>query len=118
MDAFEFTVTHDLGIGVVFLEGTEEGNQRCTLFRGAGIFIHAILIQAALITDANRMGVVMAGMHADLLFITRLIDLAVLLYVIVVGDPFPVETGIVTLLKHSDGEALVAAGGRTMDDDQ
>ena len=118
VDAFEFTVSHDLGIGIVFLEGTEEGNQCCTLFRGAGIFIHAILIQAALITDANRMGVVMAGMHTDLLFITRLIDLAVLLDIIVVGDPFPVEAGIVTLLKHSDGEALVAAGGRTMDDDQ
>jgi hypothetical protein len=29
-----------------------------------------------------------------------------------------VEAGIVTLLEHSDGEALVAAGGRTMDDDQ
>ena len=118
MDAFEFTVPHDLGIGLVFLEGTEEGNQCCTLFRGAGIFIHTIFVQAAFITDANRMGVVMAGMHADLLFITRLIDLAVLLYVIVVGDPFPVETGIVTLLEHSDGEALVSAGGRTMDDDQ
>ena len=118
MDAFEFTVTHDLGIGVIFLECAEEGNQRCTLFWGAGIFIHAIFVQAAFITDANRMGVVMAGMHTDLLFITRLIDLTVLLNVVVVGDPFPVETGIVTLLKHSDGEALVAAGGRTMDDDQ
>ena len=118
MDAFEFTVTHDLGIRVVFLECAEEGDQRCALFRGAGIFILAFLVQAAFITDANRMGVVMAGMHTDLLFITRLIDLAVLLDIIVVGDPFPVEAGIVTLLKHSDGEALVAAGGRTMDDDQ
>ena len=118
MDAFEFTVPHDLGIGIVFLEGTEEGNQRCTLFRGAGIFILAFLVQASFVADANRMGVVMAGMHADLLFITRLIDLTVLLNVVVVSDPFPVETGIVTLLKHSDGEALVSAGGRTMDDDQ
>ena len=118
MDAFEFTVAHDFSIGVVFLEGAEEGNQRRTLFWGAGIFIHTIFVQAAFITDANRMGVVMAGVHADLLFITRLIDLTVLLNVVVVGDPFPVEAGIVTLLKHSDGEALVAAGGRTMDDDQ
>ena len=118
MDAFEFTMPHDLGIRVVFLEGAEEGNQCCTLFRGAGIFIHTIFVQAAFITDANRMGIVMTGVHADLLFITRLIDLTVLLNVVVVSDPFPVETGIVTLLKHSDGEALVAAGGRTMDDDQ
>ena len=64
------------------------------------------------------MGVVMAGMHTDLLFITRLIDLAVLLDIVVVGDSFPVETGIVTLLEHIDGEALISAGGRTMDDDQ
>ena len=118
MDTFEFTVSHDLCIGIIDLERTEEGDQGRTLFRGAGIFIHAILIQAALITDANRMGVVMASMHADLFFITRLIDLTVLLNVVVVGDPFPVETGIVTLLEHIDGEALISAGGRTMDDDQ
>lgn len=118
MDTFEFTVPHDLGIGIIFLECAEEGNQCCTLFRGAGIFILAFLVQASFVADANRMGVVMTGVHADLLFITRLIDLAVLLDIIVVGDPFPVEAGIVTLLKHSDGEALVAAGGRTMDDDQ
>ena len=118
VDAFEFTVAEDLGIRVIFLECAEEGDQGRTLFRGAGIGIVAILVYASLIADANRMGVVMAGMHADLLFITRLIDLTVLLNVIVVGDSFPVETGIVTLLEHSDGEALVAAGGRTMDDDQ
>ena len=64
------------------------------------------------------MGVVMTGVHADLLFITRLIDLTVLLNVVMVSDPFSVEAGIVTLLEHCDGEALVAAGGRTMDDDQ
>ena len=118
VDAFEFTVAEDLGIGIIFFECAKEGNQGGTLFRGAGIFIHTIFVQAAFITDANRMGVVMAGMHADFFFITRLIDLTVLLNVVVVGDPFPVEAGIVTLLEHSDGEALVAAGGRTMDDDQ
>ena len=118
MDTFEFTVTYDLGIGVIFFESAEEGDQRCALFRGAGIFIIAIFVQASFVADANRMGVVMAGVHADLLFITRLINLAVFLNVIVVGNPFPVETGIVTLLEHSDGEALVSAGGRTMDDDQ
>ena len=118
MDTFEFTVPHDLGIGVVFLECAEEGNQGGTLFRGAGIFILAFLVQASFVADANRMGVVMAGVHADLLFITRLIDLTVFFDIVMVSDPFPVETGIVTLLKHSDGEALVAAGGRTMDDDQ
>ena len=64
------------------------------------------------------MGVVMADMHADLFFITRLIDLTVFLDVIVIADAFPVETGIVTLPEHIDGETLVSAGGRTMDDDQ
>ena len=92
--------------------------QSTDLLRSPRIFGITIRIQPTLIADTNRMGVVMAGVHADLLFITRLIDLTVLLNVVVVGDPFPVETGIVTLLKHSDGEALVAAGGRTMDDDQ
>ena len=118
MDAFEFTVAEDLGIGVIDLERTEEGNQCCTLFWGAGIGIVAILVQASLVADANRMGVVMAGMHADLFFITRLIDLTVFLDVIVVADAFSVESGVVTVLQHLEREALVSAGGRTMDDDQ
>jgi len=46
VDAFEFTVAEDLGIGVIDLERPEEGNQGCTLFRGAGIGIVAILVQA------------------------------------------------------------------------
>lgn len=46
MDAFEFTVAEDLGIGVIDLERTEEGDQGRTLFRGAGIGIVAILVQA------------------------------------------------------------------------
>ena len=60
------------------------------------------------------MGVVMTGMYADLFFITRLIQVTVFLDVIVVADTFPVETGIVTVPEHIDGEALVAACGAAM----
>ena len=63
------------------------------------------------------MGVVMSGMHAGFFFITGLIDLAILFDVIVITDAFAVETGIMTVAEHADGEALVAAGRRAMDYD-
>ena len=64
------------------------------------------------------MGVVMAGMYADLFFITRLVQVTVFLDVIVVADTFPVETGVVTVPEHIDGEALVAACRAAMNNNQ
>ena len=57
----------------------------------------------------------MAGMHTDLLFDTRLIELAILLNLVVIADALTVETGIVAGTQHVDREALVAAGCTTMD---
>ena len=61
------------------------------------------------------MGIVMAGMHTDLFFVTGLIELTVALDVVVVADPFPMKTGIMTGPKHIDREALVATRGAAMD---
>ena len=78
----------------------------------------ALGIQSTFVADADGMGIVMAGVHAYLFLGTGLVDLAIALDVIVVADAFSVESGVVTVLQHLEREALVSAGGRTMDDDQ
>ena len=82
--------------------------------RCASIGCTAFLIEATFVANADGVGIVMAGMHADLVFITGLEDLAIALYIIVVADAFAVETGVVTGFEHFDSETLVAASRRTM----
>ena len=53
MVAFEFTVAHDLGIGVVDLQGAEQSDESSSLGRGQGIGLMAFLIQASLVADAD-----------------------------------------------------------------
>ena len=118
MDAFEFTVAHDLGIGIVDLQGAEQGDEGCPLGRSPGIGFLAFLIETSLVADADAVGIIMTGMHADLVFITGLEYLAILLDVVVIADAFAVETGVVTGLEHFNSETLVAAGRRTMNDDK
>ena len=117
MDAFEFTVAHDLGIGIVGFQSAEQGNEGCSLGRSPGVGFMTFLIEASFVADADGVGIVMAGMHADLVFIAGLEYLSIFLDVVVVADAFAVETGIVTGLEHFDSETLVAAGRRTMNDD-
>ena len=80
MYAFEFTMAHDLGIGIIRLQGSKQGDEGSTLGRCPGVGSTAFLIQTSFIADADGMGIVMAGMYADLFFITGLIDLAVLMH--------------------------------------
>ena len=115
MYAFEFTMAHDLGIGVIHLQGSKQGDESSTLGRCPGVGSTAFLTQTSFIADADGMGIVMASMHADLSFITGLIELAILLNVVVITDALTVETGIVAGTQHVDREALVAAGCTTMD---
>ena len=114
VDAFEFTVAHDIGIGVVDLQGAEQGDEGCSLGWRAGVGSAAFLIEATLVTNADGVGIVVTGMHADLVLIAGLEDLTILFNVIVVADAFAVEAGVVTGFEHFDSETLVAAGRRTV----
>ena len=118
MDTFEFTVAHDLGIGIVDLQGAEQGNEGCTLGRCPGVGFVAFLIETTLVADTNGVGIVMTGMHADLILITGLEQATIFLDVVVIADAFAVEAGVVTGLEHLDGETLVAACRRTVNNDQ
>lgn len=64
----------------------------------------AFLVEASLVTNADGMGIVMTGMHADFILITGLEYLSILLDVIVIADAFAMETGVVTGLEHFNGE--------------
>ena len=92
-------------------------SEGCSLGWRAGVGSLALFIEASLVTNADGVGIVVTGMHADLVFIAGLEDLTILFDVIVVADAFAVETGIVTGLEHFDSETLVAAGRRTVNND-
>ena len=77
----------------------------------------AFFVEASLVADADGVGVVMSGMHADLVFITGLEQATILLNLIVVADAFAMKTGIVTGLEHFNSETLVVASRRTMNYD-
>ena len=68
MDAFEFAVTHDLGIGVVDLQGAEQGDEGSALGWRAGVGGAAFLVQASFVADADGVGIVVAGVGTDHLF--------------------------------------------------
>ena len=118
MDTFQLTVAHDGSIGIVFLEGTEEGDEGRTLLGGTGVGSMAFLVQASFIADADGMGIVVSGMHADLFLFAGLIDLSVFLDVVVIADALVMETGVMAVTQPIDGETLVAARGTAVNDDQ
>ena len=63
------------------------------------------------------MGIVMAGMHADLCFTAGLIELAITGNVVVVADALAMKLGIMTRPEVFDGETLVATCCGAVDDD-
>ena len=90
---------------------------RAARWAGPGIGFMAFLVKTSLVADADGVGIVMAGMHADLTFITGLEQAAILLNVIVVADAFAMETGVVTGLEHFNSETLIAPRARAMNND-
>ena len=44
VDAFEFAVAHDLGMGIVHLQGAEQGNEGSALLGGAGVGRTSMLV--------------------------------------------------------------------------
>ena len=110
-------MAHNLCIRVIDLQSAEESNHRGTLCGCTSISIIAFLVQAALITNANGVGVIMEGMHADLFLWAGLIDLAIAFNVIVIANAFVVETGVVISTELVNSVALVAARSTAVNDD-
>ena len=114
-DARKVAMTEDLGIRIVLLQGTEKGNESGLLFGSTGVGRIAVGVETSLIADADGVLVVVAGMGADEVFVTRLIHLTVPGDVVVIGSE--AEASLVTGDELGDREWMVAARGATVDDD-
>ena len=114
MDSFEFAMAHDFGIGVVDLQRAEQGDECCTLSRGTGIGRATTVIETALVTDTNGVGIVMPGMGSDHLFGAADVELAITGDVVVVATAVP-AFGTVHLVEQLERQMLVRAGGCTVD---
>ena len=110
VDAFEFTVADDFSIGVIELQRAEQGDESCTLGRGAGVGSTAMFVETALVTDADRVGVVMPGVSADHLFRATDVKLAITGDVVVVATAVP-AFGTVHLVKELERQMFVRTGG-------
>ena len=73
-------------------------------------------VETSFIADANAVLVVVLGMGAGEVFMTRLVHLTITGDVIVVGGE--AETGLVAGDELGDREWMVAARGATVNDDE
>ena len=96
VDAFKFTVAHDLRIGIIGFQCAEQGDEGCTLGRSSGVGFMAFFVEVSLVADADGVGIVMTGMHADLILVAGLEQATILFDVVVIADAFAMETGVVT----------------------
>ena len=117
MDAFEFTVTEDLGIGVIDLQGSEQGDEGCTLGRGASVFSTTFLVETTLVADSDGVGIVMPGVSTDHLLGTAEVELTITRNIIVVATTVP-AFGTVHLVELLERNVLIRARCRTVNYNQ
>ena len=80
----------NLGIGVIGLQSTQQGDEGMLLGRSAGVVGLTIGIETSLIANANRVGVVATGMGSNHIFGAALMEFAIL------GDVVMIAGGLVT----------------------
>ena len=106
VDALQFTVADDLGIGIVLLQRTEQRVEGQLLGGSPGVGRTALLVEAPLVADADGVGVVVAGVCADHLFGAAEVELAVAGDVVVVAAAHP-AAGLVHLVELLHRNVLV-----------
>ena len=116
MDVGEVAMAEDAGIGMGFLQATEQAQQGAFLAGRAGVGGIAMLIEAPFVADAERVLVVAYGVGTDQLFVARLVGPAVACDVVVVARKS--EAIRVTADECCHGKASVTARGRTMNHNQ
>ena len=117
VDALEFAMANDQGIGVVYFKRTEQREESLLLGWGTGIFGYAFGIESALVADADGVGVVMAGMGPYHLLRATEVELTVAGNVVVVAAAFP-ATGLVHLVEIIQRQVLVRARCRAVNDNK
>ena len=116
VDVGEVAMAEDAGIGMGFLQATEQAQQGAFLAGCAGVGGVAVLVEASFVADAERVLVVAYGVGTDQLFVGRLVGLAVAGDVVVVACES--EAIRVTADECCHGKAMVTARGRTVNDNQ
>lgn len=115
LNAGQVSMAQDLTDGwELALQLLDELRHRLLLGLGAGVGEMAVLVQAALIADAYRGGVVAAGMGTHALQGSGVGHRAVSADVIVVADEAPVVHHHVVMVELFYGVVLVAAGSGAM----
>ena len=104
MDIGEVAVAQDDGLGVVLAQRAQQGVQGGFLLGGAGVLGTAVLVQSALVADADAVLVVVLGMGAGEVLVARLEQLAVTLDVVVVAGE--AEAGVVAGDERRHGKVL------------
>ena len=106
----------DFGIGIVEAEALQKLYHRALLGFGSGIGWIAVGIQAALVTDSYRVGVVMLGMGTDHLLGTAWVDFAILGDVVVITGGLEASS-LMTGFEVFDREISVGSGCRAVNND-
>ena len=89
MNAFEFAVAYNLCIGIVEFQRVEQREELLLLGCSSCIGGATFLIKSAFVTNADGVGIVVAGVGSDFLIRTTLMQLAIACDVIVVAGTFP-----------------------------
>ena len=117
VDALEFAVADNLGIGIVLFQRDKQRVEGELLSRGAGVGGTAFLVEASLVAYADGVGVVVAGVGADHLLGTAEVQLAIAGNVVVVAAALP-ATGLVHLVELLQRNVLVRSRGSAVNHNQ
>ena len=109
----QVAVADDLGIGIVCAEALQQLCHASLLGRSAGVGGMAVAVEAALVADADAVGVVAAGMGARLVLWAAGIYHSILRDVIVVADVVE-TTRLVAGFQLLHREVPVGTGGTAM----
>ena len=103
-------MTKNLGIGIIGLQSTQQGDEGLLLGRSAGVGGFALGIETSLIANANRVGVVVEGMGSNHLLGAALVDFAILRDVVMVASGL-VTSSLVTGFEVFGREVASDASG-------
>ena len=117
VDTGEVAVTEDLGLGVVLLQGTEQGGHGCLLEVGTGVGGIAALVESALVADTEAVGIEPLGMGTGLVLGAPDMQMAVTGDVVVVAAAVEAPCTVAGF-KGIKRKRLVATCGRAVNDNQ
>ena len=98
----------NLGIGVIGLQSTQQGDEGLLLGRSTGVVGLALGIETSLIANANRVGVVAEGMSSNHILGAAFMEFAILRDVIMVAgglETSSLVTGFEVFRREVAGDA-------------